>query len=81
MTATVGLDYRLTDDDEEKVQYRIDSTVAEWTSQAWPQDFAAGPEHYGALVRLAAHAIGCSTDDLRQSELDWIDARVAEALA
>lgn len=58
---------RLTDQDRRTIADRIDSTAREWSSYGnqWKASFA----DCASVERIAHHAIGCSSADLRSSEL------------
>lgn len=68
---------RFTDNDRARIRQAIAAKVAEWTAIG-----ATGhPDCPVLLRRVAMHSIGCTSLDLRDVELDWIDARCSEALA
>lgn len=56
---------RFTDEDRDRMRKRIAESIAPWSVEPMWHDVEA-------LVRLAAHAVGCSTDDLRNSEMIWL---------
>lgn len=68
-------DSRLTDSDRAVMGTAVRAAVAGWGSSR-----VAGTDAV-TLVRIAAHAIGCSLYDLRDSELVWIEMDVAVVLA
>ena len=70
MSAATRNENRLTAGDVARVDAAIRETIDR-------EGMAIDTAH---LVRMGAHAIGCSTDDLRQSELDTITARVNVAV-
>lgn len=59
---------RFTDEDETRVFGAITSAVA-----GYGRDYRVTAADWETLRRIAAHAIGCSTFDLRDSELAFID--------
>lgn len=67
-----GTAYRLAREDERRIVDRMAETLADWTSATSDHD---------ALVRIGAHAIGCSLHDLRAVEIAWIHARAVELAA
>jgi hypothetical protein len=70
--------YRLTADDEGRITDRLVDVTGGWN---W---HGAGPRDAGvdrlALQRIAAHSIGCSLDDLRDCEVEWINGRIERVL-
>ncbi len=67
---------RLTAEDRERMVQGINATM-----NGWPRGFIPRPgSDTIVLERVAAHSIGCSSLDLRDSELDEISTMVAEAI-
>lgn len=68
--------YRLTAEDESVIRARLASYVS-------MGDITTHPRRGNVidrLVRIGAHAIGCSVDDLRDSEISWIVDQATAAL-
>jgi len=64
---------RLTSEDVGRMSAKVREAVARWRSpQASGPAYALKAEDRLVLQRLAAHSIGCSIFDLRDSELDII---------
>ncbi|MGE4426057.1 MAG: hypothetical protein AB7G37_06375 [Solirubrobacteraceae bacterium] len=68
-------EYRLSDDDGQ----RIGRAVARWYADLHRTSGRgiATSQEVEAVRRLAAQAIGCTLADLRDSEIDRIDAEIA----
>lgn len=81
MTSAQRGENRLTDDDRSAIKSRMAGTLRAWReANARPRadgdrSLAIDATSALTLVRLGAHAVGCSTDDLRESELAWIPGR------
>ena len=71
-------DYRLTEGDEQMMRDRMAEVVAEWDSQSPVHRHTLGGTDRESLRRIAAHAIGCSLDDLRDVEVQWINNEIGE---
>lgn len=69
-----GAAYRLTANDEGQITDRLVNAVSTWT----PEQRQQGARE--TLRRVAAHSIGCTLDDLRTSEIEWIDGRITRVL-
>jgi hypothetical protein len=63
---------RLTPDDADRIAEAVAAAMRGWYPRGVTQHLTA--DEYRTLQRIAAHAIGCSTDDLRLSELYAIGA-------
>lgn len=62
---------RLTDTDRATIRERLTETWHSWNEhRATPSEVRVA--EMLTLERLAAHSIGCTTDDLRGSERMWI---------
>ncbi len=72
-TAAARNENRLTDADRARIDARLTGYVTpligNYTLRIGSDDLA--------MIRLAAHSIGCSIDDLRDSEIDEITATVS----
>lgn len=71
--------YRLTATDEAAITDRLIDVVGSWTWHQRPRSAITQGDRI-ALRRIAAHSIGCSLDDLRDSEIDWIDGRIERVI-
>lgn len=69
-------DYRLTAADESAITARLAQTKAEWAANGCQLVGITGA-NYPTLLRIACHAIGCTTHDMRDVELAWIDDAIA----
>lgn len=69
--------YRLTLDDEARAVDAMRRVVDDW--QRGP--YRPSPSDRGVLARVGAHAIGCTTHDLRTVELGWLMAKADELRA
>jgi hypothetical protein len=74
-------DYRLTVSDEIAIRVRVAEVIDGWRYGSPSKSVDCSSTAVATLVRVGCHAIGCSTDDLRDVELDWIDAEVMSQLA
>lgn len=67
---------RLTEGDRARVIAAVAGACAEWRAAGGTPSI----RDLKTLARLGANSIGCAEHDLRQSELDWIEARATEAI-
>lgn len=79
MTSAQRNENRLTDDDRDTIQARITETLKTWRLTT-PHPLEPSAIEATTLYRIACHAIGCSDADLRTSEVDEIEAMVADLL-
>lgn len=81
-TSAARDEYRLTEADEDQMQDAIARWFAHQARQlrhsGRPAVIRLSADERVALRRVAAHAIGCSLDDLRDSEVQWIDNEIGE---
>jgi hypothetical protein len=69
--------YRLTEHDEQHMIGTVRDTLRGWMRQhGGAGEWYGAPDHE-ALERVAIGRIGCSKWDLRDVELDWVEATVA----
>ena len=74
---SAGIDaYRLTEADEVLICERVRAALEGWRRSAQGSAWY-GPVEHENLERIAWNAIGCSTYDLRDVELEWITCTVA----
>lgn len=69
MTSTTN---RLTEIDRRVITRRVEEVAAMWRDSSPTGHVPADPSSMLALVRVGAHAIGCSRLDLRDIEEEWI---------
>ncbi len=67
-------DNRFTSSDRETLNERVRAAAVDWNTVGWPWKFT--PAHTETLVRLGAHSIGCTLDDLRDVEVAEIRSMV-----
>lgn len=67
-----GTEYRLTDDDEATMRLAIRRRYA--ALLVYPSGLSVSSD----LRIVAARAIGCTLDDLRDVEVQWIDNEIGE---
>ena len=70
--------YRLTFEDEQRITTRIGEVTTSRRLTSPTSSFKMGPAETETLRRCACGSIGCCVYDLRDSEIEWIDARIAE---
>lgn len=70
--------YRLTEADETAITTRMTETAAQWRRESASGRLQAS--WAPTLERIGYHAIGCTADDLRDSELEWISTKAAKLL-
>ena len=74
-----ALEMRFTEQDKATIRKAIENVMAAWMEIT---PLKNPPPLWGEnAARVGRHSIGCSADDLRQAELDWIEAQVAEVIA
>jgi hypothetical protein len=72
-------DYRLTAEDESRVKTVIAGEVARWRN--WGTISLAAGAAFETLRRIGFSTLGCAEWDLRDSEIEWVEAQVREVLA
>lgn len=78
MTSAARNENRLTPDDRTRMAAAVTGAVEAWRANSGPT-WTPDATTRLALQRIAAHAIGCTVDDLRGSERDEIDALTIKA--
>lgn len=71
-----GTNYRLTAEDESCITERLIEVVSGWT----PSERQDGGTNRLTLQRIAAHSIGCTLPDLRDSEVEWLNGRITRVI-
>lgn len=72
------LEYRFSQGDEHAITSAINGVIGEWRSQQ-VGTWTAGTNDKHTLMRIAAHSIGCSLLDLRDTEVEYITEQVERA--
>lgn len=73
--------YRLDEIDEDRIAEAIRHRLTQEMTASPTRTVRRANADRADLFRLAAHTIGCSIDDLRVAELQWIDNEIGAQLA
>lgn len=69
-------EYRLSAEDESRITERLNEVIKGWS----PKERQDGGVARLTLQRIAAHSVGCTLPDLRDSEVEWINGRITRII-